>query len=175
MKEPSSTTHLKRLGLVAFVAILGFLALAYIMSPKSWHYEIAYWHRADALQEMQQIPMVYGGIESVATADRNASCLACHQETVVKFAAAKHKKLSCEDCHGALGDHATKKEKIADAPIHRTRWECLNCHEGLVNKPKRFPTFKTTEKYIKHRELMNGEFPEGTTCLKCHDSHDPTP
>jgi len=175
MKSPSAYSHLVRLALVGIVAIIAFLSIVYVLSPKSWHYEIAYWHREDALKEMQQQPMIYGGIEKFKGIDRNIACNECHADTVKKFASKKHKKLSCEDCHGALADHAIAGKKVAVAPIDRSTWQCLNCHEGLVNKPKRFKVFRTTEKYIKHREFVAGKFPKETTCLRCHDSHDPTP
>ncbi|MFQ5438123.1 MAG: multiheme c-type cytochrome [Paracoccaceae bacterium] len=175
MKSPKPYSHLVRLAVVGLAAVIVLFAVFYVLTPKSWHYEIAYWHRADSLKEMQLQPMVYGGIEKFKGTDRNVACVDCHAETVTKFAKKKHKKLSCEDCHGALGDHAADGKKTADAPIERTKEQCLNCHEGLVNKPRRFPVFRTTEKYNKHREFIAGEFPEGTTCLRCHDSHDPTP
>jgi len=176
MKKSSRFTHLYRLGLVGIAALIIFLALVYIMSPASWNYEIAHWYRVDSLQQMQQLPMGYGGIEdSTDKKVRNATCVECHPKTVEQFQSRKHARLSCEDCHGALADHAQNGKKVADARLVNTRQECLICHADLVNKPKRFPTFRTTEKYIKHRELISGEFPEGTTCLKCHDAHDPTP
>ncbi|MFQ5624582.1 MAG: cytochrome c3 family protein [Paracoccaceae bacterium] len=175
MKNPSPYTHLYRLGLVGIAALVVFLVAAYVLSPASWNYDMSYWHREDALQLLQEQPLAYGGIESISVSERNVSCTTCHADTVKAFAKLKHKQLSCEDCHGALADHAQNGQKTADAPIDRSTWQCLNCHEGLVNKPRRFPVFRTTEKYVKHREFIAGEFPEGTTCLRCHDSHDPTP
>ncbi len=175
MKNPSRFTHLYRLGMVGFVGLLVFLGLVYVLSPASWNYDMSYWHRADALQELQQQPLVYGGIEDLSASNRNAACVTCHEDTTIAFKKLKHKKLSCEDCHGALADHAQDSQRTAEAVIDRSTWQCQNCHESLVNRPKRFPVFQTTEKYIKHRAFIAGEFPEGTTCLKCHDAHDPTP
>jgi len=175
MKSPSPFSHLYRLVLVGVAAIGVLLVLGYFLSPTSWHYEIAYWHRADSLPQMQQQPVIYGGIESVGAKTRNAACVSCHENVVASLMKRKHKQLSCESCHGALDDHAQGGEKIADAAIDRSTWQCLNCHADLVNKPKRFPKFRTTPKFIKHNEFISGAFPEGTTCLKCHDSHDPEP
>jgi hypothetical protein len=175
MKNPSRFTHLYRLGAVGIVALVVFLALAYVLSPTSWNYELSYWHRADSLPEMEQQAMVYGGIEDMGTKTRNEACTSCHENIVKSFTKKKHKKLSCESCHGAMADHAQGGEKTAEAPIDRSTGQCQNCHEDLVNKPRRFPVFETTEKYIKHNEFVDGAFPEGTTCLKCHDAHDPEP
>lgn len=176
MKDPSPFTHLIRLGLIGIIGLIVFLTLVYVMSPKSWNYDMSNWYRTDALEELQQQPLVYGGIENISTGERNVACVACHEDTLNKFQKLKHKKLSCESCHGPLIDHAQGDQVIAEAVIDRDRWQCLNCHEDQVNKPPRFPVFQTIdEEFIKHRELMAGEFPEGTTCLKCHDAHDPTP
>lgn len=175
MKNPSPFTHLIRLGLVGFVGLIAFLAMVYVMSPKSWNYDMSNWYRTDVLEELQQQPLIYGGIEDISTTERNVACVSCHEDLVSKFQKLKHKKLSCESCHGPLIDHAEGEQKTAEAVIDRSSGQCQNCHEDLVNRPSRFPVFETTEKYIKHREMIAGEFPEGTTCLKCHDAHDPTP
>lgn len=175
MKKPSPFTHLYRLGMVGLAGLVVFLGLVYVLSPTSWNYDMSYWHRADSLQEMQQQPLIYGGIEDISVSKRNAACVTCHEDTTKAFKKLKHKGLSCESCHDALADHARNGQRIADAAIDRSTWQCLNCHEDLVNKPARFPVFEATEKYIKHMEFTAGDFPSGTTCLKCHDAHDPTP
>lgn len=175
MKKPSSVTHLYRLGMVGFAGLVVFLVLVFALSPESWNYDMSYWHRADSLQDMQQQPLIYGGIEDIAASKRNAACVTCHKDTTKAVKKLQHQKLSCESCHGALFDHARDGKKIADAAIDRSTGQCLNCHENLVNKPANFPVFETAEKYIKHREFTAGDFPTGTTCLKCHDAHDPEP
>lgn len=178
MNNPSPVSpysHLYRLGMVLTAAAVVFLVLVAILMPASWNFDMAYWHRADALEEMKRQPLVYGGIEDVSTANRNAACKDCHKETVDSVRKLKHKAVSCEACHAPLGDHVRDAKKVADAVIDRSTWQCLNCHEGMVNKPTGFPQFRTTEKFNKHRSFVAGEFEAGTTCLKCHDAHDPTP
>ena len=174
-KNPSSVTHLFRLALVGVAAVLVFVLLLVTLSPPSWNYDMSYWHRADALEDLQLQPMVYGGIESLSASKRNEACQDCHKDEIKMLKKLKHKKLSCESCHGPISDHAIDNRKIADAAIDKTTNACLNCHDGQVNKPASFPVFRTLEKYIKHREFKAGNFPPGTTCLKCHDAHDPTP
>lgn len=175
MKNPSPVTHLYRLAMVGVAALVVFLALVAIFSPASWHYDMSYWHRADSLEDMKQQPLIYGGIESISASKRNVACKECHKDTVKTVRKLKHKKLSCESCHGPLRDHVAESKKIAEAPIDKTKGACLICHDAHINKPESFPVFRTAEKYLKHREFIAGKLPAGTTCLKCHDAHDPTP
>jgi hypothetical protein len=158
MKNPSAMTHLFRLGALFVVVIVGFLVIRQIVTPSSWNYEV--WYRGAALSEDASKPMLHGG---------NDSCLACHEGVVKEVKKLKHKRLSCEACHGPLGKHVRNAEKFADAEvINQSRWQCLNCHNELISKPKGFPQF--TAEVKKHTTLQEGE-----VCLKCHDAHDPTP
>jgi hypothetical protein len=158
MKTPSALTHLYRLGALFIVFIIVFLAIRQIATPSSWNYEV--WYRGAALTEDANKPLLHGG---------NDSCNSCHEEVVKVAKKLKHKTLSCEGCHGPLGNHVRNDEKIADAEvINQSRWQCLNCHDELISKPKRFPQF--TDAVEKHTTLVDGE-----VCLKCHDAHDPTP
>ncbi len=175
VNNPTPFTHLHRLGLVLAVALVAFFGLVVVLIPSSWNFDMGYWHRADALEEMKNQPLVYGGIEDLSGANRNVACTACHEGVVKKFEKLKHKKLSCEACPGPRLDHVADGKKTAAASIDRSTWQCLNCHEAMINKPQGFLQFRTTEKYAKHQEFNAGKFPQGTTCLKCHDAHDPTP
>ena len=169
MNEPSSRTHLYRLAFVLIVGFVVFVGVMIVAAPASWNYEIANWYRTDALEELQQQPMVYGGIEEISARQRNKSCRSCHEDDVKGFVKLRHKQLSCESCHGALFDHVRDGKKVAVAVIDRERGQCLNCHAPLPNRPRGFPQF-TTEENKKHMRLE-----EGASCLKCHDAHDPTP
>jgi len=175
VKSPTPYSHLYRLALVLAGAAALFILLVVIFIPKSWNFDMANWYRLDSLKEMQAQPMIYGGIESLKTSKRNITCVECHKDLVKEYKRLGHKKVSCEACHGALRDHAVGTEKIAAAPIDKTTWQCLNCHENLVNKPIQFPRFRDEEKYAKHREFLAGKLPPETTCLKCHSPHDPKP
>lgn len=156
-------------------AFVVFLGLAALFSPSSWNYDMGYWHRAAALDEMARQPLVYGGISSLSSSKRNAACKSCHKEQTKAIRKLRHKALSCEACHGALADHVQEGKKVAEAKIDKSTWQCLNCHERFINKPAGFSQFKTTEKFRKHRSFVAGEFKAGTTCFKCHEAHDPTP
>ncbi|MDP6706526.1 MAG: hypothetical protein QF893_09310 [Alphaproteobacteria bacterium] len=175
MSDPGPTTHLYRLGFLIVVAGAVFLGLVVLLSPTSWHYDMGYWHRAAALDEMAQQPLVYGGITSLSPSRRNAGCKSCHKDVTKEVRKLKHKQVSCEACHGALADHVREGKKVAEAKIDKSTAECLICHENFINKPASFPQFKTAEKFNKHRSFIAGEFKPGTTCFKCHDAHDPTP
>ena len=169
MNEPSPRTHLYRLGLLIIVGFIVFLGIMIVFAPASWNYEITNWYRADALEELQRQPMVYGGIETVSSRKRNKACRSCHEDDVKEIAKLKHKQLSCESCHGALFDHVRDGKKVAVAVIDRERGQCMNCHAPLVNRSRGFSQF-TTDENKKHEQLK-----EGAPCLECHDAHNPTP
>jgi len=158
MNKPSAFTHLYRLGALFLVVIVAFLIIRQFATPSSWNYEV--WYRGDALTEESKKPMLHGG---------NDSCRSCHEDVVKEVKKRKHKKLSCEGCHGPLGTHVRGEEKIAAAEVsNQSRWQCLNCHEELISKPQGFPQF--TDEVEKHKTIKEGE-----VCLKCHEAHDPTP
>lgn len=175
MSEPSALSHLYRLAIVLVAAALAFLGIVAVAIPASWHFDMGYWHRADALEEMKQQPLIYGGIDDLSTRKRNEACKACHEDVTEEFRKLKHKTVSCEACHAALFDHVQEGRKVADALIDRSTWQCLNCHEAFINRPFDFAQFKTTEDFNKHQAFKSGEYEPGTTCLKCHGGHDPTP
>lgn len=158
MKKTTALSHLYRLGTLFLVFIVAFLVIKQLATPSSWNYEV--WYRGDSLTEVGKLPMSHGG---------NDSCQTCHADVVKKVKKLKHKTLSCEGCHGPLATHVSNGKKIADAKvINQSRSQCLNCHDGLITKPKGFPQF--TDQVKKHTTLKEGE-----VCLKCHDAHDPTP
>ena len=158
MNKPSAFTHLYRLGALFLVIIIAALVIRQFATPSSWNYEV--WYRGDALTEEAKKPMLHGG---------NDSCRTCHEDVVKEVKKRKHKKLSCEGCHGPLGTHVRGEEKIAAAEVsNQSRWQCLNCHEELISKPPGFPQF--TDEVEKHTTIKEGE-----VCLKCHEAHDPTP
>jgi len=95
------------------------------MTPASWNHDIDNWYRLDSLEEMKVKQISYGD---------NKSCKGCHKKTYKRFRKKKHKRLSCESCHGALALHVNVEnleiekvlkgkirkadtEKIADAPL----------------------------------------------------------
>lgn len=164
-KAPSPKSHLYRLAVVLAVFFVGFLVLRQLATPESWNYEG--WYRAAALEEMKTQPMIYGGISSLGARERNDTCKSCHADEVKVLRKKKHKKLSCESCHGPIVDHVANEKKIAVALIDRSRSQCTNCHSVQINRPDGFPQF--TMKIDKHKKAAKEELP----CLKCHEAHDP--
>lgn len=164
MSNPSSRSHLYRLGAVLVLGFVGFLALKAIATPASWDFE--HWYRGDAKTEIASAPLVYGG---------NESCQECHADQLKELNELKHKTVSCESCHGALADHVRNGEKTAAARVDDdSNWQCLNCHEALIsrklvdNRPD-FPLFKV-DRVPEHEEVA-----KGALCMVCHNPHDPAP
>lgn len=174
MRNPSSLSHIYRLGIVLFTALVVFLGIVWIATPASWNYDIGYWFRKDALEDLKKQPMVYGGITDISSSRRNQACKSCHKEETRRVKKLKHKALSCESCHGALADHVRDGKKFAAAKVDKSRGQCLNCHAEQINRPKTLPQFsKTGEigKLVRKHKTLDDK----TLCLKCHDAHDPTP
>ncbi len=174
MPDPSPRSHIYRLGIVLFTALVVFLGIVWIATPSSWNYDLGYWFRAASLEDMKQQPLEYGGIVDISSSDRNAACKSCHKKTTRQLKKLKHKGLSCESCHGALADHARAGKKVAAAKVDKANWQCLNCHSEQINRPENFPQFsKTGEigKLVRKHQTLGDQTP----CLKCHDAHEPTP
>jgi len=161
MPDPSPKAHLYRLGIILVVFVVAFLAAKEWATPDSWDYDV--WYRADSLKDIEAQPLAYGG---------NKSCKECHKETYRLIKKKRHRALSCESCHGALADHVRDNKKIAPAKVDKTRWQCSNCHQEQINRPKGFPQFSKDGKIgkfvRKHQDLD-----ETIPCLKCHEAHDP--
>jgi hypothetical protein len=143
-----------------------FLIGKELATPASWNSEG--WYRAAVLEEMKQQPLVYGGISDLSRSERNAACQSCHAKEDKTLRKNKHKKLSCESCHGPLSVHAEDEKKIADAVVDRSREQCANCHSEQISRPQGFPLF--TMEVDKHKTMLK----EDLLCLKCHEAHDPT-
>ena len=94
MINPSPWSHLYRLGILLGAAFIAFLVIKALATPPSWNHEG--WYRGDALIDMAAQPLAHGA---------NESCRDCHEDAVKKVKKLKHRKLSCEGCHGALADH----------------------------------------------------------------------
>lgn len=162
---PSPRSHLYRLAVVLAVFSAGFMLLRELARPASWNSEG--WYRAAALEDARAQPLIYGGISSLERGERNQTCQSCHAEQNKLVGKKKHKKLSCESCHGPIADHVEGEKKIAAAEIDRSRAQCSNCHSLQINRPEDFPQF--TMKIDKHKKAEKEALP----CLKCHEAHDP--
>jgi hypothetical protein len=75
-------------------------------------------------------------------------------------ATSSHAKVSCEACHGPLGQHARGESELA--PIRpSSRGVCLTCHTARLGVPASFP------------QIVVNEHSEAGPCTDCHRSHAP--
>jgi len=154
MNDPTPRSHLVRLGLLLTVLLAIFLGIKAWQVPDSWNYEV--WYRGAAREEIAGLPSIHGG---------NESCRSCHEDAYDDATSFAHQNLNCEGCHGPLASHVRDGEKIADAR-GASNWQCLNCHEALISRPKDHPQYPGDIRRHKQRK-------EGVLCVKCHDPHDP--
>ncbi|OHC74701.1 MAG: hypothetical protein A3G18_06955 [Rhodospirillales bacterium RIFCSPLOWO2_12_FULL_58_28] len=173
MKKFTAKSHFYRLAAVAAIALVAFLVIKAWAVPSSWVDADGNWYRGASLDEMLEQPLIYGG---------NESCVECHKEQHDDVGQHAHKALSCESCHGSLADHAQEGKKIADAKVETTSsWQCLNCHDRRITKPKDFPQFdgvKIMEHTDMHNQMHNEKPKENEDvmlCTTCHNAHDPKP
>lgn len=158
MSEPSPRSHIYRLGIVLAAGFLVSLMLMKLSEPANWNSRD--WYRSDALEELKELPLIYGG---------NEACAVCHEEKIEVVKTFRHRTLSCESCHGPLANHVEGKQKIADAYVEdEGSWQCLNCHKELVSKARDFPQF-SRERTREHILIK-----PGAPCTSCHNAHDPT-
>ncbi len=140
--------HILRL----IVLIFGLLVVAVIgkelLTDKSF-YRFGH-YRADSVPEIAaQIPVLQTA----------ASCQECHAERFEKWSVAKHKTVTCENCHGAALGHP---QKIAKLPIPTDAVKlCTRCHEALTGRPDTQPQVEVP----KHNK--------GRQCVACHNPHVP--
>lgn len=141
--------HLFRLAAIFAFGILAFVIARAQMVPddfgKLGHY------RAGAVDDARARPIQHAG---------QKACAECHVDVVELRAAARHRNVSCESCHGPLAAHATGvTEEKPKRPDGKTL--CVRCHATRTGKPDRYPRVDVKE----HAGEEN--------CLSCHKSHDP--
>ncbi len=130
-----------------------------VLVPDSWG-EYGY-YRGGYIQEEASRDLVYG---------TNKSCMSCHESVYELKEEGSHKRLSCEICHGPVGEHAKDGKKIADMPVRKGEKQialCLTCHKKVVGRPEKFPMIE----HIGHLEELNVKITH--TCDQCHTVHDP--
>ena len=141
--------HVWRMAGLFMVGIVLFLAWRGATVPSDFG---VYGHfRAGAIVEAAEGTLRYAG---------QASCVDCHSEVQTLRLTGSHQVVSCESCHGALGEHARGETDIA--PIRpSSRGVCLTCHTSRVGMPLAFP------KIIVNEHAVSGP------CTDCHASHNP--
>lgn len=148
MNRFKDVEHLIRLVALFVAGLLLFAVARAWLVPKDFgkygHY------RAGAVDDAAARPASYAG---------RARCAECHDDVVISQAAARHKNLGCETCHGALLKHADDPE----VPVAKADGQvlCLRCHAANTGKPAHQPT------------VVAKEHSDEDTCVSCHKPHDP--
>lgn len=165
---PSPKNHIYRLVLVLIVAGAGFVGLKRLATPDSWDYQA--WFRRDALPQLQQQAVLYGGNPSCGSSTCHQS-LVNHQDKLAQLQGAAHDGLACEGCHGPLAEHARDDRKVADAQVDRDNGLCLSCHGRLLGRLHKVAEFDPA--FNPMHKMM--ETARTTRCGNCHNPHAPAP
>lgn len=140
--------HLFRLAAVFVFGILVFAIARAEMVPDDFgllgHY------RAGAVDDAAARQPKYAG---------QAACADCHSDVVELRAAARHKAVSCESCHGPLGAHAAGDGPPPVKPDAQAL--CVRCHAAKTGKPERYPRVDIADHAGDEK------------CISCHKPHDP--
>jgi hypothetical protein len=141
--------HVLRMAGVFAIGLVIFLLWRSWMVPADFG---VYGHyRASAIADAAVGPLRYAG---------QADCVACHDAVQQVRAAGRHAQVTCEACHGPLGQHA--RGETDSAPIRpSTRGVCLTCHTSRVGMPTAFP------------KVIVNEHSEAGPCVDCHRAHAP--
>ena len=149
MKSFKDVAHLVRLAVLFAAGLLTFGVARAALVPKDFgtlgHY------RAGAIDDVRRKSIVYAGQQA---------CAECHTDVVDMRAAARHKSIACESCHGPLAGHATDPGQSA-AKRPEARPLCVHCHAANTGKSKRYPT-------VDVKEHAGDE-----ECLTCNKPHNP--
>lgn len=165
--NPSPRTHIYRLLLLLVVLAGAFLGVRSLAIPSSWVSNG--WYRGDALTELAQLPIQYGGSESCTqSACHGGKPPPTHQFNHEMLMSGTHKGLACESCHGPLSAHVQDGQKVADAPRESSTELCLNCHRPLLSRPADHAIF--SEGFDMHARL---QVDETKPCRMCHNAHWP--
>lgn len=140
--------HLIRLAALFAAGVLLFAVARAVLVPEDFgkygHY------RAGAIDDAAAQPLSYAG---------RARCTECHEDVVITKAAARHKNIGCETCHGALLKHADDPGVAvakADGQV-----QCLRCHAANTGKPALQLT------------VVAKDHSDEDSCVSCHKPHDP--
>ena len=135
------------------LAIVGSYRIArhYLTPPSFGEYG---WYRGAALKEIASRTPSYGG---------RKACDECHSDEIKNAAAAEHKNVSCEACHGASQAHADDPD--GHAPIKLTDSLCIRCHEANASRPAWLQQIVVAEHYQSKTGAQH--------CTDCHQPHQP--
>jgi len=172
----SPYTHLYRLGGLGIIGLIAFLTIRYFAIPESWDNDA--WYRRDALSLLQQQEPVFGGNESCAG-------ITCHEDRRYLIEDARsehrlrirwlgwatHKTLSCESCHGPLGDHVIDGLKVQKAVVVHDSTLCLRCHEKRLGRNRIGENTIVSFREDEYHESLS--VTKKSVCVNCHDPHEP--
>jgi hypothetical protein len=148
MKRFKDVEHLLRLAglFVAGILVFGIARAEFV--PKDFgrlgHF------RPAAIDDVRARPLEYAG---------RARCAECHDDIVTLKAAARHRNIGCESCHGPQLKHADAPENAPGRPDGRTT--CVRCHATKTGKPTQYPR-------VDIQDHAGDE-----KCITCHKPHDP--
>lgn len=146
---PRHHDHVYRvLGLFA-AGFAAFVVFRYFLVPPD--FGVYGFYRAGALDDARARTPLYAG---------ETLCLDCHSDVGDVRKTARHAKLRCEACHGALAAHASGNVD-AKPPALNPRLLCLRCHTTQAGQPSGFPNIVPAD--------HAGEVP----CVDCHKPHRP--
>lgn len=142
-------SHLIRMAGLFAVGIIVFLVARSFSVPADFG---VYGHyRAGALDDARTQAIAFAG---------QAACVECHSDIGDLRKTARHAKVSCESCHGALATHAAGEE-----PLKPTRPDgvktCIGCHLKSRSKPSTFAQIEVADHAGDNR------------CIDCHNPHAP--
>lgn len=152
--------HVVRVLFVLLVAIVAIVLGRTVLVPKSYGMYGAYRYDNVAEQAKARLPQ-HGGA---------AACAGCHDDRVKAVAKGVHGRVSCEVCHGPLGQHVADGAVVAAMRVDRSFTLCSRCHRKVEGRPEAFPQV-VLEHHV--REQGAASSLEGKVCLECHDPHSP--
>ena len=157
-------SYVQRLLIVFFVLVFaagGGLVMKWLLTPSS--FGIYGHYRADAIVEEIAVPIRHG---------TSASCAQCHTWEGKAHFMGLHKTISCEFCHGPLGDHVADGKKIGALPV-KTGDEittlCLRCHNTEIKARDE----KVIQTVAMPQHLTDQKVKPTHSCNQCHYVHAP--
>ncbi|HJZ77558.1 MAG TPA: cytochrome c3 family protein [Vicinamibacterales bacterium] len=149
MKRFKDVDHLVRLAVLFAAGLLVFSVARAALVPKGFgtlgHY------RPGAIDDVRARLIAYAG---------QKACADCHADVVDLRAAARHRGIACESCHGPLAKHAADPgEMTPKRPEARPL--CVHCHAANTGKSKRYPV-------VDVKDHAGDE-----SCITCHKPHNP--
>jgi hypothetical protein len=110
-----------------------------------------------------------------ATRDGSGACETCHPEQVLFWRHGGHRRLGCDVCHGAPGEHL--RVTIVPRPRLETKGpgHCLECHlrrPGQTADPPRIDGLAEHLAAIEKKHVMKVDrVRSGDDCAFCHEPH----